>query len=56
MKILVSPKDTLCKIEFDNVKTYYQEGHTLAIVMEDGAVRNYPLEHIWYYEKTADIK
>lgn len=50
MKLVISPKDNLNKIELDNVETFALEGDTLLVVFEDGKARNYPLMHIWYYQ------
>jgi hypothetical protein len=50
MKLILSPKDSLCKITLHNVETFAQEGATLMVVFTDGEARNYPLIHLWYYE------
>lgn len=50
MKLILSPKDNLNKIVLQNVKTFCLEGQTLCVVFEDGYARNYPLEHLWYYQ------
>jgi hypothetical protein len=49
-KIVISPKDTTKKITLENVTYVTQEGNTLLVVFEDGKTRNYPFEHIWYWE------
>ena len=48
-QLTISPKDSTSKITLDHVESFYQEGLTLAVVFNDGTVRNYPLCHIWYY-------
>ncbi len=50
MKLRISPKDNLGKIDLENVSSFALEGVTLLVVFENGSTRNYPLEHIWYYE------
>jgi hypothetical protein len=58
-KLILSPKDTTSKMILTNVESFYQEGRTLVIVFTDGRIRNYPLEHLWYYEsgdkKKSDV-
>jgi hypothetical protein len=54
MRLRISPKDSTCKLVVEGVAAFYQEGSTLAVVFEDGSIRNYPLVHIWYYEKMAE--
>lgn len=54
MKLILSSKDTTCKITLQEVQYFAQEGETLLVVFEDGRVRNYPFMHIWYYESDAD--
>jgi hypothetical protein len=49
MKLILSPKDNLGKIELTDVKGYALEGATLLVIFEDGSTRNYPLSHLWYY-------
>ena len=62
MKLVLSPKDTISKIELSNVDTFAQEGQTLLVIFSDGSTRNYPLQHLWYYEsqvssvKTKPVK
>jgi hypothetical protein len=50
MRMILSPKDNLNKIELDNVATFTLEGETLLVVFKSGQTRNYPLQHLWYYE------
>jgi hypothetical protein len=50
MKLVLSPKDNVNKISLENVEVFAQEGRTLLVVFSDGRTRNYPLEHLWYYE------
>lgn len=54
MKLILSPKDNLNKIELENVQTFCLEGETLCVIFEDGRTRNYPLYHLWYYESHVD--
>ena len=54
MKLILSPKDTLGKIILKEVFTFALEGETLLIVFNSGQTRNYPLQHIWYYESHVD--
>ena len=50
MKLILSPKDNINKLELDNVETYCMEGNTLLVIFSDGRCRNYPFIHLWYYE------
>ena len=50
MKLILSPKDNLGKITLTDVDTYALEGDTLLVVWKSGRTRNYPLQHLWYYE------
>ena len=50
MQLILSPKDNLCKMTLDSVDGFALEGQTLLVVFDDGRTRNYPLEHLWYYE------
>ncbi len=52
MKLILSPKDNINKIELQGVKTYCQgqEGNTVLVIFEDGRARNYPMCHLWYWE------
>jgi hypothetical protein len=50
MILILSPKDNLCKIKLDSVKTFAVEGCTLLVVFDSGVTRNYPLHHLWYYQ------
>lgn len=49
-RLILSPKDNLGKITLDGVASFALEGETLLVVFDDGRTRNYPLQHIWYYE------
>ena len=46
----IKPKDSTAPVYYHNVLAHYTEGNTLAVLFQDGAVRNFPLQHIWYYE------
>lgn len=48
--LILSPKDTTSKITLNDVESFYQEGRTLTVIFKHGNIRNYPLEHLWYYE------
>lgn len=48
--LIISPKDNIGKITLDRVEAFALEGETLLVVFDDGRTRNYPLQHIWYYE------
>lgn len=50
MKLTISPKDTTKKIKLENVDYVTQEGRTLLVVFVGGISRNYPFDHIWYWE------
>ena len=54
MRLILSPKDNLCKIVLTSVETFALEGDTLLVVFEDGDTRNYPLQHLWYYQSDVD--
>jgi hypothetical protein len=54
MKLRLSPKDNLGKITLDGVSSFALEGETLLVVFENGRTRNYPLQHLWYYESHTD--
>jgi len=49
-KLILSPKDNLGKMTLEDVSAYALEGSTLLVVFASGRTRNYPLEHLWYYE------
>ena len=53
MKLILSPKDNINKITLHNVETFAIEGCTLLVVYEDGKTRNFPMQHLWYYESQA---
>lgn len=53
MNIILSPKDNVNKMTLINVATFAQEGVTLLVVFKDGRTRNYPLQHLWYYESNV---
>lgn len=50
MRVKIKLKDTTTPIHYDNVLSHFIEGCTLALLFEDGSVRNIPMIHIWYYE------
>jgi hypothetical protein len=50
MIVKIKPKDTTTPIFYDKVVSHFVEGPTLALLFEDGSVRNIPMIHIWYYE------
>lgn len=50
MKLVISPKDNLGKMVLKKVQTFAVEGPTLLVVFKDGRTRNYPMEHLWYYQ------
>ena len=53
MKLVLSPIDNINKLELKNVETFCIEGRTLLVVFTDGKTRNYPMEHLWYYEASV---
>jgi|GEM_PF-4179205 len=50
MIVKIKCKDTTTPIVYEDVVSHFQEGYTLALLFEDGSVRNFPMVHIWYYE------
>ena len=50
MKVKIKLKDTTTPIYYEKVVSHFLEGLTLALLFENGDVRNIPLIHIWYYE------
>jgi len=52
MTVKIKCKDTTTPVFYDKVVSHFIEGPTLALLFEDGSVRNFPLIHIWYYETT----
>jgi len=52
MIVKIKLKDTTTPIYYSKVVSHFIEGCTLAILFEDGSVRNFPMIHIWYYETT----
>lgn len=54
MKVKIKLKDTTTPVFYQNVLSHFLEGNTLALLFEDGSVRNFPLIHIWYYETKQD--
>jgi len=50
MNVKIKMKDTTTPIYFDGVLSHFIEGCTLALLFEDNVVRNFPMEHIFYYE------
>jgi len=49
MQVILSPKDTTCKVELE-VDFYWQEGNCLCVRFKDGHIRMYPMVHVWYLE------
>ena len=54
MELILSPKDNLGKLTLIDVSTFALEGETLLVVFYDGRTRNYPLQHLWYYQSHVD--
>jgi hypothetical protein len=55
MNLILSPKDNLGKMVLEDVSGFALEGETLLVVFNCGKTRNYPLQHLWYYEShTSD--
>lgn len=54
MIVKIKPKDTTTPIFYEKVVSHFQEGNTLALLFEDGTVRNIPFMHMWYYETKQD--
>jgi len=52
MTVKIKCKDTTTPVFYEKVLSHFLEGNTLALLFEDGSVRNFPLIHIWYYETT----
>ncbi len=52
MVVKIKVKDSTTPIFYENVVSHFVEGPTLALLFEDGSVRNFPMIHIWYYETT----
>jgi len=50
MIVKIKLKDTTTPVVYEDVVSHFQEGCTLALLFEDGNVRNFPMVHIWYYE------
>lgn len=50
MKVKIKLKDTTTPVYYSKVLSHFIEGPTLALLFENGDVRNFPLIHIWYYE------
>ena len=50
MTVKIKLKDTTTPVFYEKVMSHFLEGPTLALLFEDGSVRNFPLIHIWYYE------
>lgn len=50
MKLILSPKDNVNKLQLKGVETFAIEGPTLLVVFKDGRCRNYPMRHLWYWE------
>lgn len=56
MKLILSPKANINKIELEGVETFCDEGPTLCVIFKDGRVRNYPHIHLWYWQTEIDMK
>lgn len=54
MIVKIKCKDSTTPVYYDGVLSHFLEGNTLALLFEDGCVRNFPLIHIWYYETFQD--
>jgi hypothetical protein len=54
MVVKIKLKDTTTPVYYEDVVSHFQEGQTLAVLFEDGSVRNFPFVHIWYYETKQD--
>uniref|UniRef100_A0A6M3JV77 Uncharacterized protein n=1 Tax=viral metagenome TaxID=1070528 RepID=A0A6M3JV77_9ZZZZ len=50
MKLILSPRDNIGKLELENVETFAMEANTLLVIFNDGRTRNYPFIHLWYWE------
>jgi len=50
MTVKIKLKDTTTPVFYNGVLSHFLEGNTLALLFEDGSVRNFPFIHIWYYE------
>ncbi len=50
MRVKIKLKDTTTPVFYNGVISHFLEGSTLALLFEDGTVRNIPMIHIWYYE------
>lgn len=50
MTVKIKMKDTTSAIYFEDVISHFLEGETLALLFKDNVVRNFPLQHIFYYE------
>lgn len=54
MKLILSAKDTICKCVLEDVRNFNLEKDTLLVVFNNGETRNYPLQHLWYYQSHVD--
>lgn len=50
MRLILSPIDTMSKIEFLDVETYMCSRDVLFVVFKDGRCRQFPMVHLWYWE------
>jgi len=50
MKLILSPRDNISKLELADVETFCMEANTLLVIFKDGRSRNYPYLHLWYWE------
>lgn len=55
MELILSPKDNLGKMTLTDVESFALEGNTLLVVFSSGRTRNYPLQHLWYYESHVNF-
>ena len=46
MKLILSPKDRINKIELKDVETYCKEGQSLLVIFKDGRTKSYPMVNL----------
>lgn len=51
MRFVISPRDSSDKLTLEHVSCVYQGGDSFVVHFDDGRVRYYPMQHIWYIEK-----
>ena len=54
MKLVLSPRDNINKLELLNVETFCNTAGILVVVFTDGRARSYPTEHLWYWETVIE--